>query len=340
MSIKSYPVHPAAAIFPMMSEEEIADLAEDIKENGLKHPIVIGEHEGEEVLVDGRNRLRACELAKVQPTYHKLKDEDHLAFILSTNVKRRHLNSGQRAMAVAMMYPTPTPGKSLPDVGKTQGESVKTFQNNLSMARAVLADSRAAAEDVMAGTKFLDAAYQSARANQEAKREEQEKREYVSREAPDLLSLVQDTRISLDEAIERLQARQADQAKLAKIGADAPDLVALVNEGRMTAQDALAEHENRVDKERHSRKATTELLATVMRHLSVRSMKPAEDAERLMLKFDASYWPNGELGEPDAAMFKAAADLFAACARLRKKAIESKSATNAGHRRVPRHVRP
>jgi hypothetical protein len=33
------------------------------------------------------------------------------AFIVSDNIKRRHLNAGQRAMAVAMMYPEGTPGK-------------------------------------------------------------------------------------------------------------------------------------------------------------------------------------------------------------------------------------
>jgi hypothetical protein len=41
-------------------------------------------------------------------------------------------------MAVAMMYPTGTKGKSIPEIGNTQGESKKTFQNNLSMARTVL----------------------------------------------------------------------------------------------------------------------------------------------------------------------------------------------------------
>jgi disulfide oxidoreductase YuzD len=46
-------VHPLIDLFPMMSEEELADLAEDIKANGLIYPIVI---DGD-VLIDGRNRL-------------------------------------------------------------------------------------------------------------------------------------------------------------------------------------------------------------------------------------------------------------------------------------------
>ena len=36
----AYQVHPAAALFPMMSEPEPADFAADIAENGLIHPIV------------------------------------------------------------------------------------------------------------------------------------------------------------------------------------------------------------------------------------------------------------------------------------------------------------
>ena len=37
--------------------------------------------------------------------------EDVRAFIVSQNIKRRHLNADQRVMAVAMIYPKGTPGK-------------------------------------------------------------------------------------------------------------------------------------------------------------------------------------------------------------------------------------
>jgi ParB-like chromosome segregation protein Spo0J len=105
-------IHPAADIFPMMSDEELQDLAADIKESGLIHPIVT-DADGE-VLIDGRNRLAACKIAGVEPTFEKLNGQDAVAYIVSTNLARRTLTKGQQAMSLAMIYPEPektAPGK-------------------------------------------------------------------------------------------------------------------------------------------------------------------------------------------------------------------------------------
>ena len=56
MTIFKIPVHPAAAVFPMLNENELSELAEDIKANGLQQPLVVGEYNDEEHLIDGRNR--------------------------------------------------------------------------------------------------------------------------------------------------------------------------------------------------------------------------------------------------------------------------------------------
>lgn len=94
-------IHPAAEIFPMMDDGELAALAEDIKANGLQMPIVVKDG----VLIDGRNRLKACEMAGVEPATRELNGQDPEAFIISSNIARRHMTKGQRAMAVAMIYP-------------------------------------------------------------------------------------------------------------------------------------------------------------------------------------------------------------------------------------------
>jgi hypothetical protein len=84
----------------MMSDDELADLAADIKANGLI--------DADGVLIDGRNRLRACELAAIEPEFESLDaDGDPIAFIVSANLARRNLSKGQQAIALAMIYPEP-----------------------------------------------------------------------------------------------------------------------------------------------------------------------------------------------------------------------------------------
>jgi ParB-like chromosome segregation protein Spo0J len=99
IDVFNLPVFPVAALFPMIAADELAELAEDIRENGLQEPIVIAKPNGEWLLVDGRNRLAACQLAGITPHYRIL-DSDPTAYVLSANVHRRHLTKGQQAMAV------------------------------------------------------------------------------------------------------------------------------------------------------------------------------------------------------------------------------------------------
>jgi len=66
------PVHPSAKTFPMLAKDELQELANSIKEQGLNHPIVVKNN----VLIDGRNRLAACKLAGVKPTTAELGDQD------------------------------------------------------------------------------------------------------------------------------------------------------------------------------------------------------------------------------------------------------------------------
>src|SRR5271155_5626926 len=95
-------VHPAADIFPIMSDEELKDLAADIEANGLIHPVIV---DADDQVIDGRNRLAACKLAGVKPTFEKLNGQDPLAYIVSANLARRNLTKGQQAMAYAKIYP-------------------------------------------------------------------------------------------------------------------------------------------------------------------------------------------------------------------------------------------
>ena len=58
---RQYPIHPAAAVFPIMSGREFDELVEDVRVNGLREPVVVSSDQ----LIDGRNRVRACAAAGV-----------------------------------------------------------------------------------------------------------------------------------------------------------------------------------------------------------------------------------------------------------------------------------
>lgn len=91
--------HPFAQIFPMLGDSELGSLADDIKVNGLRSPIVM--HGG--LILDGRNRNRACEIASVEKRFETYEGNNPLAYVISLNLHRRHLNESQRAMAAAKL---------------------------------------------------------------------------------------------------------------------------------------------------------------------------------------------------------------------------------------------
>lgn len=97
MKIAGYETHPAANIFPMLDEPDLAALAEDIRAHGLRNPVVVI---GSKVL-DGRNRLAACDRIGIEATFVQFEGDDPVAFVLSENLHRRHLNESQRAMVGA-----------------------------------------------------------------------------------------------------------------------------------------------------------------------------------------------------------------------------------------------
>ncbi|MCF6100351.1 ParB/Srx family N-terminal domain-containing protein [Mesorhizobium muleiense] len=109
-------VHPAADLFPMMSEAELRELAADIKANDLRLPVIIWhDDDGTEWLLDGRNRLDALELIGeklITPDgklsvydYHTDKADrgDPYAYVISLNIKRRHLTAEQKRDLIAKL---------------------------------------------------------------------------------------------------------------------------------------------------------------------------------------------------------------------------------------------
>lgn len=90
--------HPIADLFPMMPDDELRTLADNIKAEGQNEDIVADD--ATKLVVDGRNRFQACGMVHVGPrvVYRKFPDEAAIArFVMSKNIHRRHLTTDQRA---------------------------------------------------------------------------------------------------------------------------------------------------------------------------------------------------------------------------------------------------
>ncbi|MCH9036213.1 MAG: S-adenosylmethionine-binding protein, partial [Chloroflexi bacterium] len=97
-----YKHHPASSLFPMMAEDELLELSGDIKKNGLVEPIVLSG----ELVLDGRNRLAACQIVGVSPRFMQWGgSESPVTYVLSKNLHRRHLTTSQRAAIAAEFVP-------------------------------------------------------------------------------------------------------------------------------------------------------------------------------------------------------------------------------------------
>jgi len=210
-------VHPAAAVFPMLADDELADLAADIKANGLLHPIVL---DADGVLIDGRNRLAACKLAGVEPTYTTLNGHDPIAFIIGQNVNRRHLTEGQRAIAVVRALMCKLHISEIDQTSVARDGNIE--RSRVNRAVVIVEHAPELADAVMARTAPFSAAYEQARAIRDAKSD-------------------------------REKTAEKERAQLERVTTADGDLHLMVTEGRLTLADAIAVLDRR-EREEHDRR--------------------------------------------------------------------------------------
>lgn len=201
MDIFKLQVHPAAAIFPLLPEDELNELSEDIKAHGLQQPIVVKDG----LLIDGRNRREACRRVGVTPDVEELNGINPTAYILSANINRRHLSKGQRAMAVAMLYPE---AEQLRRKGSSPIKIIGLVSDQyVSHARAVLKWSPPLAEQVIAGVRALHDAYEEVQQLKRQSDSEPARLDRLRQAARDLADAVIDGEKSLIEAEAELGRR-------------------------------------------------------------------------------------------------------------------------------------
>jgi hypothetical protein len=92
--------HPLSTLFPPLSDQALQALADDIRQNGQREPVLT--YEGK--VLDGWNRVRACRrigrkpwLMEFDPASAKMTPEQ---LVISANLRRRHLSVGQMSAIV------------------------------------------------------------------------------------------------------------------------------------------------------------------------------------------------------------------------------------------------
>lgn len=184
MSIEGWAgaVHPAAELFPLIEGDEFDQLVADIDANGLLEPVWVMP---DGALLDGRNRVKACVKTSTPIQTRTYEGSDPIGFVLSLNLKRRHLTTGQRAMLAlqveALIAQTNKPGRrweveddvivaDLPQLSDRErksreqaAKSVGTSGRAVAQAKRIQQEAPDLAEKVIAGELALDKAEREVR---------------------------------------------------------------------------------------------------------------------------------------------------------------------------------
>ncbi|NJQ03344.1 ParB N-terminal domain-containing protein [Streptomyces sp. PLAI1-29] len=212
-------------LFPALDEDDLNALAEDIKEQGLLYPVVL-DRSGR--VIDGRNRLKACEIAGVEPAYTTYDGDDPDRYALSANVHRRNLTKGQIAMITAKACSLSEQSGRSPSEqsSRSLSEQLGISLGTIGKANVVLQHAPDLVDPVISGATGLNEAYAVAQEN-------------------------------------KAKANSAE-VQLARLREEDPELADRVVEGDLTLAGAWAERTERVEEDKRQRRVATRLLDEVV----------------------------------------------------------------------------
>jgi len=207
--------HPFANIFPLVEGTEFEELATDIREHGLHEPIVLFEDK----ILDGRNRYRACLAANTECRFETYQGDDPVAYVVSLNLRRRHLDESQRAMVAAKLATLKRGDNQHSPIGETSQAKAAELLNvgKRSVERAAEVREHGAAELVHAvehGAVSVSAAADVATLPQD------QQREIVARGEREILQVALTIRARKGE--QRRVARLQKLVEVSKGNADLP----------------------------------------------------------------------------------------------------------------------
>lgn len=201
-------IHPFAARFPMLSADDMDALVESIAHVGQTDPILL-DTDGR--LLDGRNRLEACQRLGIDPVFRTVETDSPESVINSRNALTKPLSTGQRAMAVAMELAA----MDLRESGRQKRGSSGIVPNlevskvRLSEAGYIIDRDPPLADAVLLGTVPLSRAYEDTKKAQAKDEKETAQLATIAAKASDLYERVvdEDDPTTVEEAYASYEVR-------------------------------------------------------------------------------------------------------------------------------------
>lgn len=132
--------------FKVLDDEKMMEMVKSVRENGILIPGVARKRpDGEYELIAGHRRKRASELAgrTTMPVFvREYTDDEAVVTMVDTNLQREYILPSEKAKAYSMKFEAVkhqgikgNNGNSYDEIGREQGESGKTVQRYLSLAK-------------------------------------------------------------------------------------------------------------------------------------------------------------------------------------------------------------
>jgi hypothetical protein len=205
--------HPLADLFPLIEGAEFDELVADVRAHGVREPIWLYQDK----TLDGRNRWLASQAAGVPCPTRVYDGDDPVGFVISLNLKRRHLSESQRAMVAAKLATL-----KLGDNQHSEGSSIEGASRLLNVGHASVERAKTVqrtgapelAQAVERGSVSVSAAADI------ASRPIDEQREIVARGEKEILRVAQEIRARKGE--QRRAERIERMIEISKGNADLP----------------------------------------------------------------------------------------------------------------------
>lgn len=220
-------VHPYADKYPLMSDDELDELAESIATVGLLHPIVITP---DGLILDGRNRLEACNRAGIEPSTEVYEGDDLDLYVVACNSGRRHMSPSARAAADALVLADQRRrnGRWMWGTNSQKFGSLSSGESEALRRAGIVLDHLPNLLTAVINGMSMNEAYEQAcavrdeaqsRAEQEEadRQAEDEAREFITDKDPDLAADVKDPKVktpkTFREALAIWEQRNRDEAR-------------------------------------------------------------------------------------------------------------------------------